>query len=111
MNFLPRSLRSAGICPINYAANHLAKQLLRSGTSAALNYAEAQSGESRKDFVHKMKLALKELRETRVCLKIIERSSLHRTPELLEKAKQENHELTSIFVKSIKTAQDKIKKS
>ena len=48
----------------NYAANHLSKQIIRSSASASLNYGEAQSGESRKDFVNKMKIVLKELRET-----------------------------------------------
>ena len=50
---------------------HLARQLIRSGTSPALNYGEAHGGESRKGFIHKMKIALKELRETQMCLKII----------------------------------------
>lgn len=50
------------------SGNHLAGQILRSGTSISLNYGEAQSGESRKDFIHKMKIILKELRETYICL-------------------------------------------
>ena len=45
---------------------HIANQMVRSGTSPAANYGEAQSAESRNDFIHKMKLALKELRETRI---------------------------------------------
>jgi four helix bundle protein len=89
----------------NYESNHLAKQLIRSGTSVSLNYGEAQSGESRKDFVHKMKIVLKELRETLICLKIIERSKLYKTQVKIEDAKRENNELISIFVKSIETAQ------
>ena len=95
--------------PNNYAANHLAKQLLRSGTSVSLNYGEAQSGESRKDFVHKMKIVLKELRETFINLKIIERTKLYKTQTKIERAKQENNELISIFVKSIETAQKNMK--
>ncbi|MDG1765725.1 MAG: four helix bundle protein [Flavobacteriales bacterium] len=91
--------------PKNYAANHLSKQLLRSGTSVSLNYGEAQSGESRKDFVHKMKLVLKELRETFINLKIIERSKLYKTYTKIEMAKQENNQLIAIFVKSLDTAQ------
>jgi four helix bundle protein len=51
---------------------HLAKQLVRSGTAPALQYGEAQSAESRKDFIHKMKVAVKELRETLICLRILE---------------------------------------
>ncbi len=51
--------------------NHISGQLIRSGSSPALNYGEAQSAESRKDFVHKLKIILKELKESRICLKII----------------------------------------
>jgi len=83
------------------AGNHYAGQLVRSGTSPALNYAEAQSGESRKDFIHKLKIVLKELRETIVCLKIIYRTNLTKSNELLQKAINESNELVSIFVKSV----------
>ncbi len=51
-------------------------QMVRSGTSPALNYGEAQSSESTKDFIHKIKIVLKELRETPVSLKIIIRKPL-----------------------------------
>ena len=87
------------------AGNHLSGQLLRSGTSPALNYGEAQSGESRKDFIHKMKIALKELRETHVCLKIIHKTKLYHSEEKLNFTMNENNELISIFVKSIATAE------
>jgi len=87
------------------AGNHLSGQLVRSGTSVSLNYGEAQSGESRKDFIHKMKVVLKELRETFVCLKIIHRSRLYKTEIKIENALKENNELISIIVKSIQTAQ------
>ncbi len=93
----------------DYAGIHLSKQLLRSGTSVSLNYGEAQSGESRKDFIHKMKLVLKELRESYVCLKIIEQSKLCQKQSKIDKAKEENNELISIFVKSIETAQKNMK--
>ena len=55
---------------------HLSNQLTRSGTSLALNYGEAQGAESRRDFIHKMRISPKEMRETIVCLKIIKRSGL-----------------------------------
>ena len=86
------------------AGNHLSGQLVRSGTSFSLNYGKAQSAESRKDFIHKMKVILKELRETFVCLKIIHRSKLYKTENKIIKAIKENNELISIFVKSIETA-------
>ncbi len=88
----------------SYAAKHLARQIVRSGTSPALNYGEAQGGESKRDFCHKLKIALKELRETYVCLKIIRRTNLCKSNQLINVALQENNELIAIFVKSIKTA-------
>ncbi len=91
--------------PNSKAGNHLSGQLVRSGTSVSLNYGEAQSGESRRDFIHKMKVVLKELRETYVCLKIIHRTNLFITESKIVKAKTENNELISIFVKSVETAQ------
>ncbi len=91
--------------PNSKAGNHLSGQLVRSGTSVSLNYGEAQSAESKKDFIHKMKVILKELRETFICLKIINQSRLYKTKEKIIKAKKENNELISIFVKSIETAQ------
>ena len=92
--------------PKNLSSNHLAKQLIRSGTAPALMYGEAKSAESKRDFVHKMKLALKELRETHICLKIIHQKRFIDFPGLMEFILQENHELISIFVKSIVTAQN-----
>lgn len=90
--------------PDSLAGRHLGSQLIRSGTSPAFNYAEAQSAESRKDFIHKMKISLKELRETYVCLRLIERKPLIQKIKLLEHALDENNQLISIFVKSISTA-------
>ena len=91
--------------PNSKSGNHLSGQLVRSGTSVSLNYGEAQSGESRKDFIHRMKIVLKELRETDICLKIIHKTKLYKTETKIAKAKKENDELISIFVKSIETAQ------
>ena len=86
------------------AGNHLSGQLVRSGTSVSLNYGEAQSAESKRDFIHKMKIILKEPRETFICLKIIQRTKLYKSVGRIQKAKTENNELISIFVKSIETA-------
>ena len=90
----------------NYAGNHLSGQLIRSGTSAPLNYGEAQNAESRKDFLHKMQVVLKELSETHVCLKIIDRAKLNSNSQLLKHALKENGELVAIFVSSVKTAKN-----
>lgn len=88
----------------SYAGNHLLGQITRSSTSPALNYGEAQSAESKRDFIHKMGICLKELRETLNCLKIIERAKLTSNINELIEAKTEANELISIFVSSIKTA-------
>jgi four helix bundle protein len=84
--------------------NQIAGQLIRSGTSPALNYGEAMSAESTNDFIHKMKIILKELRESFVCLKIIKRKPLIKPFEPYEPTYTENNELIAIFVKSIQTA-------
>ena len=95
--------------PINgnasFAGTHMSKQLIRAGTSAALNYAEAQSAESRRDFIHKLKIGLKELRESYMCLTIIHKSRLFHSADNIQLLLKENNELISIFVKSIETAQ------
>lgn len=93
-----------GETPNSKAGNHLSGQIVRSGTSVSLNYGEAQSAESRKDFIHKMKVILKELRETFVCLEILFRCKLYKTESKIARAKKENNELISIFVKSIETS-------
>ena len=87
------------------AGNHLGGQILRSGTSPALNYGEAQAAESKKDFIHKMKVCLKELRETNICLKLISNRNMVKSQELVEKAFNESKELIAIFTKSIETAE------
>jgi four helix bundle protein len=86
------------------AGNHIAGQLVRSGTSPALHYGEAQSAESRADFIHKIKLVLKELRESMNALRIIKKVPLTERMDMVEKAFIENNELISIFVKSLETA-------
>ena len=85
--------------------NHIAKQLIRSGTSPAPNYGEAQGAESRADFIHKMRVSLKELRETKVWFRIIIESGLSKTPDKIRSLIEENNQLISIFVSSIRTAQ------
>ena len=92
------------------AGNHIGGQLLRSGTSPALHYGEAQSAESRNDFVHKLKILLKELRESLVALKIIKRVLLTKKMDIIEKGISECNELISIFVKSIETVKKNISK-
>ena len=90
--------------PDSRAGNHIAGQLIRSGTSPAPNYAEAQSAESRNDFIHKMKICLKELRETRVWLLMVQRKKMIDSAQRLIPLLEECEELIAIFVASIKTA-------
>lgn len=97
---------SEGIKP-SIAGNNLSGQIVRSGSSTALNYGEAQSAESPKDFVHKLGICLKEVRETFINLRIIDGAKLHRDQQLLNDLKNESNELISIFVKSIETSKRK----
>lgn len=92
------------VIPSSKEGTYLSNQLIRSGISPLLNYGEAISGESRKDFVHKIKVVLKELRETYNCLRLIHKINIVQEKEMLEKAISENNELISIFVQSVKTA-------
>ena len=89
--------------PSSKAGNHLGGQLMRSGTSPALNYGEVQAAESSADFIHKMKICLKELRESQVCLKIISRKGILPASSINPVLK-ECGELVAIFTKSIETA-------
>jgi four helix bundle protein len=90
--------------PNTRSGNHIAGQLLRSGTSPALNYGEAQVAESRNDFIHKMKICLKELKESYIALQIIKRKPLITDFTNLDLCISECKELTAIFLKSIDTA-------
>ncbi len=92
------------LLPHNRIGLYLSDQLTRSGMSPALEYGEAQGAESRSDFIHKMKVALKELRESFISLKIIRRHNLLKEENKLSKVIDETNQLISIFVKSIETA-------
>jgi four helix bundle protein len=91
--------------PGSRAGNHVASQLLRAGTSPLANHGEAQSAESRADFVHKLKVSLKELREASRWLRLIRRVPLIECPGRVDPLFREADELVRIFVKSIHTAQ------
>ncbi len=90
--------------PNSINGSTIARQLSRSGSSSALHYGEAQSAESRKDFIHKMCVVLKELRETQISLSLVRKGKLLESDHQLVNLITENHELISIFVKSIETA-------
>ncbi len=108
--FAVRVLNVVESLPNSRVGNHVAGQLIRSGTSPAPNYGEAQSAESRKDFIHKMKISLKELRETLVWLLMIQRKPLVEPFDKFSPLIEENNELIAIFVTSITTAQKNLDK-
>lgn len=92
--------------PKTTAGHHLGNQLVRSGTSPALHYGEAQAAESPADFIHKMKVCLKELRETFNCLQIIVHKGWFEKVKLASIV-DENNQLIAIVFTSIGTAQAK----
>ena len=107
IDYAVRVIRLTEALPRTVTGCHIRGQLVRSGTSPAPNYGEAQSAESRTDFVHKLKVALKELRESKAWLMIIRRAELVCPVEKLDPLIQETNELISIFVASTKTASGK----
>lgn len=94
--------------PNDKTGNHISSQLLRSGTSPAPNYGEAQGAESKKDFIHKLKISLKELRESKVWLKILFGAEIISPKSKLEPLLRETDELISIIYKSIETTKKNI---
>ena len=105
IDFAVRIMDLVETLPNTRAGNHIAGQLVRCGTSPAPNYGEAQSAESRNDFTHKIKIVLKELRETKVWLEIIARKRIAKSVNLTKELIAECNELISIFVTSVKTAE------
>jgi four helix bundle protein len=103
IDFASSIISFAELLPQTFAGRHMAGQMIRSGTAPALHYGEAQGAESRKDFIHKMKLALKELRETFNALSII-KTTKWLPAEKLNPLLDENNQLISIFVSSLGTA-------
>ena len=89
--------------PRNFVIDHFASQILRSSTSPSAHYAEARDAESRRDFIHKMKMGLKELRETMTWLRYL--SALSR-PEDVDELIVECDELIAIHVSSLKSARN-----
>ena len=104
ITFAIRAVKLAGQLPKSVIGIRLSDQLTRASSSAALNYGEAQSAESRKDFIHKVKVVLKELRESNVALKMIEGLNLANDLQELAWLLKEANELISIFVTSVGTA-------
>lgn len=103
IDFAVRIIRLTAYLPKTPAGRHIAGQILRSGTSPAPNYGESRGAESHADFVHKYGIVLKELNETSIWLRIIERSQMLKK-ELMTDLIEENTQLCRIFTSSLKTA-------
>ncbi len=108
LSFCVEVIRLTEVLPNSRAGNHIAGQLLRSGTSPYPNHGEAQAAESPKDFIHKMRVSLKELRETYRWLKLVQRVPLIEPPDQASELIAECDELIRIFVASIRTAEKRL---
>jgi four helix bundle protein len=103
LDFAARIGKVLDALPDTRLGRHIAGQLVRSGTSPAPNYAEACAAESKRDFIHKLGIAMKELRESRTWIKLILKADL--LPEArMSPLLDETQQLCSIIGKSIVTA-------
>jgi four helix bundle protein len=103
LDFAVRVGKAIDTLPDTRLGRHIAGQLVRSGTSPAPNYAEACAAESKKDFIHKLAIVLKELRESSVWIRMIVKSEL--IPEQrLEQLRDECDQICKIIAKSLVTA-------
>ncbi|MBC8346049.1 MAG: four helix bundle protein [Candidatus Marinimicrobia bacterium] len=109
IDFAVDVMNMAETLPNLRSGNYIGGQIIRSGTAPALLYGEVRGAESKKDFIHKMKIALKELRETLISLKIIIKKQFPINLDNCETLKSECNELVSIFVSSTKTADKNLK--
>ncbi|HQQ59819.1 MAG TPA: four helix bundle protein [Kiritimatiellia bacterium] len=107
IEYAVRIIRPSEALPSTKAGPHVAGQILRSGTSPAPNYGEAQTAESAADFIHKLKIALKELRESGIWLRIIAKAHMVKSASLLTPLLHETDELIAIAFTSIQTAKQR----
>lgn len=103
IKFACMCLNVCDLLPNTRAGQNLENQLCRSGTAPALIYGEAQAAESSADFIHKIKLVLKEIRETRINLRIINEKPIVKN-DFVSSVQKECNELMAIFLKSVQTA-------
>jgi four helix bundle protein len=104
VNFTCRMIDVVEALPATRVGNYIAGQLIRSCHSPTFNYGEVQAAESRNDFIHKMRVVLKELKECRTALKIIIKKELIKPVKKLRNIFSETEELIAIIAKSIETA-------
>jgi len=93
----------------SYLAQHITSQIIRSSTSAALNYGESQAAESKRDFIHKISVVLKELRETKISLKLIKTYIRAEQMNLFNSCQNECEQLIAIFYTTLKSIRQNIK--
>jgi len=108
LDFTVRIIKLVNSLPKTVIGKHLGVQILHSGTSPGSNYEESRGAESRADFIHKLGIVLKELKETRFWLRVIHRSEIM-SPQLVEPLIQECEELCAIIAKSVVTAKTRKK--
>lgn len=106
LEFAARVIKLTDSLPSSRAGNHVAGQLLRSGTSPLPNHGEAEAAESRNDFIHKMLVCLKELRESRRWLRLVIRVPMVEPTSRVDPLVAESEELIRIFFVSVRTARD-----
>jgi four helix bundle protein len=105
LRYSARIIKVVDALPSTRTGQHIAGQILRSGTSPYPNHGEAQAAESAKDFIHKLRVSLKELRETKRWLKLIQYIKLINNSKGLDELLDETEQLIKIFATSIKTTQ------
>jgi four helix bundle protein len=108
LEFAAQIVQLVELLPSTKAGNHIAGQLLRCGTSPLSNHGEVEAAESRKDFLHKLRICLKELRETKRWLRLVGRLDLVDVSDL-GVCLNETEELIRIFVASVGTAEKNAK--
>lgn len=108
LDFAARIIELCDHPKATFASQHIARQLIRSGTSPLANHGEAESSESTKDFIHKLSLSLKELRESDRWLKLLSRTNLPFNQSLVTQLLQESDQLIRIFVASIRTTKKRL---
>src|SRR6266568_2024010 len=108
IDFAVRIINLSANLPKTPAGRHIAGQIMRAGTSPAPNYGEARGAESHADFVHKLRIVFKELNETSIWLRVIDKGQIVRRT-LLVQILEENIELCKIFTSSLKTARQRRK--
>jgi four helix bundle protein len=111
LDFAARIIRVSESMKPSPAGRHVGDQLLRSGTSPFANHGEAEGADSRNDFVHKLRICYKELRESRRWMRLAQRADLLEQPERLTPLLDEADELIRIFAASLRTAEKKREKN